>query len=353
MREQKATSESLLDQLDYDLPPHLIAQEPAVARDQARLLVVRRSERMLAHHVFADLPELLRPGDLLVLNDTRVLHARLLGRRACTGGKWEGLFLRELADGSWEMLCQTRGRLAAGEAIDVQPGPLKLTLTARLPRGRWLVRPADQGSALDLLARHGAVPLPPYIRKGHAEPADQDRYQTVYGCRPGAVAAPTAGLHFTPEVFEALQRRGIDWRFVTLHVGLGTFQPIQTADVTQHRMHSEWGELSEETAAAIQTCKARGGRVVAVGTTTVRVLETAARVGEAVKGWSGETDLYIFPPYAFRTVDALITNFHLPRTSLLLLVAAFAGVDLIREAYGSAVAREYRFYSYGDAMLIL
>lgn len=342
-----------LEQLDYDLPPHLIAQEPAAARDQSRLLVVRRAERTLAHHVFADLPELLRPGDLLVLNDTRVLHARLLGRRARTGGKWEGLFLRGLTDGVWEMLCQTRGRLTAGETLEVEPGPLKLTLTTRLPGGRWLVQPAETGSAVELLARHGAVPLPPYIRKGHAEPVDQERYQTVYARRPGAVAAPTAGLHFTSAVFESLQRRGIEWRFVTLHVGLGTFQPIQAEDITQHRMHTECGELSEGTAAAIQICKARGGRVVAVGTTTVRVLETAARNGLPAKAWSGETDLYIYPPYAFGMVDALVTNFHLPRTSLLLLVAAFVGVDLTREAYHTAVARLYRFYSYGDAMLIL
>jgi S-adenosylmethionine:tRNA ribosyltransferase-isomerase len=342
-----------IEQVDYELPPHLIAQEPAAARDQSRLLVVRRAERTLSHHVFAELPELLNPGDLLVLNDTRVLQARLLGRRARTAGKWEGLFLRERADGSWEMLCQTRGRLTTGETIEVNPGPLKLTLTERLPGGRWLARPAEPGPALELLGRHGAVPLPPYIRKGHAQPADQERYQTVYARRPGAVAAPTAGLHFTPAVFEALQRRGVDWRFVTLHVGLATFQPIQTADITQHRMHTEWGELPEKSAAAIRSCKARGRRVVAVGTTTVRVLETAAQAGQPVKAWSRETDLYIYPPYAFRLVDALITNFHLPRTSLLLLVAAFAGVDLIREAYDLAVAQEYRFYSYGDAMLIL
>jgi S-adenosylmethionine:tRNA ribosyltransferase-isomerase len=251
------------------------------------------------------------------------------------------------------MLCQTRGRLATGETIAVEPGPLRLTLTQRLPGGRWLARPAEPGPALELLARHGAVPLPTYIRKGHAQLADQDRYQTVYARRPGAVAAPTAGLHFTPALFEAFQRRGIERCFVTLHVGLGTFQPIQTADITQHRMHTEGGELPEEAAAAIRGCKARGGRIVAVGTTTVRVLETAARDSQPVKSWSGETDLYIYPPYTFRLVDALVTNFHLPRTSLLLLVAAFAGVELIREAYDTAVARAYRFYSYGDAMLIL
>jgi S-adenosylmethionine:tRNA ribosyltransferase-isomerase len=359
MREDKAyksdaAADSLrLEQFDYDLPPRLIAQEPAAARDQSRLLLVRRRERTLAHHVFADLPELLAPGDLLVLNDTRVLRARLLGRRARTGGKWEGLFLREQAYGSWEMLCQTRGQLTTGETIEVEPGPLKLLLMERLPGGRWLVRPAEPGPALELLGRYGAVPLPPYIRKGYAAPGDQERYQTVYARRPGAVAAPTAGLHFTPAVFDGLQRRGVEWRFVTLHVGLGTFQPIQTEDINRHRMHAEWGELPADTATAIRACRARGGRVVAVGTTTVRVLETAATDDEPVRPWSGETDLYIYPPYAFRLVDALVTNFHLPRTSLLLLVSAFAGVDLIRQAYHIAVEAGYRFYSYGDAMLIL
>jgi S-adenosylmethionine:tRNA ribosyltransferase-isomerase len=357
MREKKAERPTpgglRLEQFDYELPQHLIAQEPATARDQSRLLVVRRAEQALGHHRFADLPDLLTPGDLLVLNDTRVLHARLLGRRARTGGKWEGLFLREQGDGSWEMLCQTGGRPAGGETIEVEPGPLKLLLIERLPGGRWLVRPEPAGRALELLGRHGAVPLPPYIRKGHAVPADQERYQTVYARRPGAVAAPTAGLHFTPAVFEGLKKRGAEWCFVTLHVGLGTFQPIQTDNIAGHRMHREWGELSAETAAAIRSCKAQGGHVVAVGTTTVRVLETAARASGTVEAWSGETDLFIYPPYAFRVVDALVTNFHLPRTSLLLLVGAFAGVDLLREAYAAAVAREYRFYSYGDAMLIL
>jgi S-adenosylmethionine:tRNA ribosyltransferase-isomerase len=353
MFERAAADGLRLEHLDYDLPQHLIAQEPAAARDQSRLLVVRRGNQTLAHHGFAELPALLDPGDLLVLNDTRVLHARLLGRRARTGGKWEGLFLRERADGSWEMLCQTGGRLMAGESIVSEPGPLKLTLKERLPGGRWLVCPEPSCPALELLGRHGAVPLPPYIRKGQAAPVDQERYQTVYARRPGAVAAPTAGLHFTSTVFEGLRRRGIDWRFVTLHVGLGTFQPIQTEDVTRHPMHAEWGELPEETATAIRQCKARGGRVIAVGTTTVRVLETAAGNSGSLKYWSGETSLYIYPPFAFQAVDALITNFHLPRTSLLLLVSALAGADLIRMAYETAVAEEYRFYSYGDAMLIL
>jgi S-adenosylmethionine:tRNA ribosyltransferase-isomerase len=337
---------------DYDLPPHLIAQNPPPERDQSRLLVVNRARQALAHHVFADLPQLLGPGDLLVLNDTRVLPARLLGRRARTGGKWEGLFLRQTDDGYWELLCQTRGRLAEGEVIEVDPGPLRLDLVGRSPEGHWLARPSEPGSPAELLERCGQVPLPPYIRKGRAAAGDRERYQTVYARRGGAVAAPTAGLHFTPRLFERLDERGIGRTFVTLHVGLGTFQPIQADAVEEHRMHREWGELSAAAAEALATCRARGGRVVAVGTTSVRVLETVAASGP-LRPWSGETELFIYPPYTFRAVDALITNFHLPRSTLLLLVSAFAGIDLIRRAYRTAVEEQYRFYSYGDAMLIV
>ncbi len=338
------------DVLDYELPPELIAQEPCPERDRARLMVLRRSDATIRHHVFADLPELLNPGDLLVLNDTRVLPARLLGRRERTGGKWEGLFLRDHADGSWELMCQTRGYPDVGEVVAVEPGPLRLTLVGRTPERHWLMRPDRDGPPQGLLGRHGLVPLPPYIRKGRAEEGDRERYQTVYARRAGAVAAPTAGLHFTPRLFERLSERGVGRAFVTLHVGAGTFQPIQVEDVTRHRMHVEWGEVPEATAEAIRACRARGGRVVAIGTTTVRVLETAA-AGE-LRPWAGETDLFIYPPYRFRVVDALVTNFHLPRSTLLLLVGAFAGVDLLRAAYRTAVEQRYRFYSYGDAMLI-
>ncbi len=341
------------DAFDYDLPPHLIAQEPAAERDLSRLLVVRRAAGTIAHHVFRDLPGLLAPGDLLVLNDSRVVPARLLGRRERTGGRWEGLFLREHAGGAWELLCQTRGRLTAGEFVLVEPGPLRLTLEGRTPEGYWLVRPTEAaGATFELLERYGQVPLPPYIHKGQARPGDRERYQTVYARRAGAVAAPTAGLHFTPQVFRALEQRGVAHTFVTLHVGAGTFRPIQADDVARHRMHHEWGELSPAAADAVAACRSRGGRVVAVGTTSVRVLETVAASGP-VRPWSGETDLYIYPPYQFRVVDALVTNFHLPRSSLLCLVSAFGGVDLVRRAYKTAVEQGYRFYSYGDAMLLL
>ena len=332
---------------DYHLPPERIAQEPCEPRDHSRLLVVDRKDRTLQHRRFLDLPELLRPHDLLVLNDTRVVPARLLGKRVATGGKWEGLFLRELPDKTWEMIGQTRGTLKEGEIIEVflpsspgrgaggegdainlrtETGNLSLRLVQRLPGGCWQVEPQMAGAAVELLNRFGHLPLPPYIRKGAARPEDRERYQTIYARQAGAVAAPTAGLHFTDRVFAGLQKRGIVWTTVTLHVGLATFQPIQADDYTQHPMHHEWGCLPEAAATAVQACKTRGGRVIAVGTTSVRVLESVARLGP-LQTWSGETDLYIHPPYEFKVVDGLVTNFHLPRTTLLLLVAAFAGVS--------------------------
>jgi S-adenosylmethionine:tRNA ribosyltransferase-isomerase len=353
-----------LSAFDYDLPEHLIAQEPAERRDASRLLVLRRpradSPAGIAHHVFTDLPGLLSRGDLLVLNDTRVVAARLVGRRARTEGKWEGLFVREQPDGLWELLVQTRGRLLVGETLLVDspgaPDELRLVLTSKTPSGRWLVRPSVSGPVGTVLARHGQVPIPPYIRKGRASAADSLRYQTVFARHEGAVAAPTAGLHFTPEIFAALSARGIEHAFVTLHVGPGTFQPVTVEEVSRHRVEPEWGELSAATAAAIDSCKARGGRVVAVGTTSVRLLESAVLANKGrIENPSdvGLCDLTICPPFTFRVVDALLTNFHLPRSSLLLLVAAFAGLDTVRAAYAEAVEQQYRFYSYGDAMLIL
>jgi S-adenosylmethionine:tRNA ribosyltransferase-isomerase len=340
---------------DYDLPPHFIAQHPAPQRDRSRLLVVQRGGSVIGHRVFADLPDLLNPSDLLILNDTRVVPARLLGRRADTGGKWEGLFLHETPDGLWELMSQTRGRLSAGETILVEAPPappLPLELVSKTPARHWLARPHGEGSTTEVLARYGRIPLPPYIRKGRAEDADRERYQTVYAQQSGAVAAPTAGLHFTPDVFERLRQRGIDWAFVTLHVGIGTFQPIQVTDVTQHQVHREWGELPAATVVAITACKERGGRIVAVGTTSVRVLETAASLGP-LRPWRGESELTIRPGFAFRVVDGLVTNFHLPRSSLLMLVAAFTGLESMHATYREAIAQEYRFYSYGDAMVIL
>lgn len=337
---------------DFDVPERLIAQAPIQPRDQARLLVASRADGSLNNHHFYDLPELLQPGDVLVLNDTRVVHARLLGHRAATGGKWEGLFLRADPDGRWEMLCQTRGRPQPAEIIAIDPGPLTLTLVSQQSTGPWLVQPSLPGSPAALLQQFGQVPLPPYIRKGVARSEDRERYQTVFARTEGAVAAPTAGLHFTPGLFERLKMRGIAWTFVTLHVGLGTFLPMQSDDPARHLMHQEWGELSADAVRTIAQHRAKGGRVVAVGTTSVRVLETAAR-GGTLEPWAGVTDLFIYPPYTFRAVDALVTNFHFPKTTLLLLAGAFAGVELLQKAYSTAIADNYRFFSYGDAMLIL
>ena len=336
---------------DYELPPRLIAQQPAAERDAARLMVLNRARGAIAHHFFRDLPDLLNANDLLVLNDTRVLPARLIGHRDKTGGNWEGLFLGESEGGLWEMLCQTKGKPEIGEGFSVNSGTLRMVLRGKLD-GHWLMEPQPQGSPADLLTRFGHMPLPPYIRKGKDEPSDRDRYQTVYARSDGSVAAPTAGLHFTPAVFDRLRERGVQWTHVTLHVGLGTFEPIRAENPTKHVMHHEWADVPAAAVEAIQECKARGGRVISVGTTATRALESAAKDG-LLKPWSGRTNLFIHPPYDFRVIDGLITNFHLPRTTLLLLVGAFAGTEFLQRAYATAIAMEYRFFSYGDAMLIL
>lgn len=337
---------------DYQLPEHLIAQYPVERRDAARLLVIRRDSGTIEHRVFRDLPELLSPGDLLVLNNTKVIPARLIGTRIGTGGKWESLFLREHDDGTWELLAQTRGYPQIGERFAVEPGPLVLTLTGRTAERHWLMKPESSNRAEELLTIHGQIPLPPYIRKGRADPTDPNRYQTVYAAQAGSVAAPTAGLHFTPELFDSLSQSSIHTANVTLHVGLGTFAPVKSDDPTQHVIHAEWCEVPQTTVDAITAAKSRGNRVVAVGTTTTRTLETAARES-GLRAFRGESGLFIHPPFSFAVVDAMITNFHLPRTTLLLLVQALTGSDLLRRAYEEAIANQYRFYSYGEAMLIL
>jgi S-adenosylmethionine:tRNA ribosyltransferase-isomerase len=344
---------------DFELPDDLIAQHPVDPRDRSRLMVVRRSEGRVEHRVFADLPGLLAPGDVLVRNDTRVIPARLVGRREATGGRWEGLFLRALPSGDWEVLATTRGKPARGERIVVgeEGGGLCLTLVAKGEAGRWAVRPEPGGDPAALLERFGRVPLPPYIRKGREGPGDRVRYQTLFARVPGSVAAPTAGLHFTDDVFRRLAERGVGLADLTLHVGLGTFRPIEAERVEDHVMHAEWAELSAETAALLNARRGAGGRVVAVGTTAARVLETAA-VGpddspHAIRPFRGETSIYVRPGHTFRGLDVLLTNFHLPRSSLIVLVSAFAGLELTRAAYAEAVRQRYRFYSYGDAMLIL
>jgi S-adenosylmethionine:tRNA ribosyltransferase-isomerase len=336
---------------DFELPNRLIAQQAVEPRDQSRLMVVRRASNTWDHRTFADLPDLLEPGDVLVRNNTKVVPARLIGTRESTGGKWEGLYLRTLVDGSWEILAKTRGQPTIGERVVVGSG-LRLTLEARLGEGRWAVRPDSMDDAERLLEAHGQVPLPPYIRKGVEASGDRTRYQTVYAEVPGSVAAPTAGLHFTPEVFDRLELRGIERVDVTLHVGIGTFRPIEVERIEDHVLHAEFAELTPEAAETLNRRRAAGARIIAVGTTSARTLETAARSGR-FEPFSGETAFYLRPGHTFQGLDALVTNFHLPRSSLLVLVSALAGVELIRAAYEEAIRQEYRFYSYGDAMLIL
>ena len=349
---------------NYPLDPGRIAQHPAGRRDQARLMVLRRGGGPRGHHVFAELPRLLRPGDLLVLNDTRVLPARFSCTRA-TGGRVEGLFLREPAAGQWEVLLKNASRCRPGEVLALAGSPetVDVELLENRGEGTWLVGVRPARPAGEVLARAGRTPLPPYIRRpGPAEtpeePTDRRRYQTIYAARDGAVAAPTAGLHFTRRVFDALAAQGIETARVTLHVGLGTFSPVKSEHLASHAMHREWYELPAPAATALNAARAAGRRIVAVGTTSVRVLETAVDAAGAFAARDGWTDLFLYPPADFRAVDALITNFHLPRSTLLMLVAAFCspgrtdGVRTILDAYAEAVRLAYRFYSYGDAMLI-
>lgn len=344
---------------DYDLPRELIAQEPLPDRDAARMLVAGRGDGRLAHRHVRDLPDVLEPGDLLVVNDTRVVPARLVGRRAATGGAWEGLYLRTETDGpfvgAWVVLARTRGRPATGERVVLDApggGDATIELVGRGVGGVWLARPETAEPAEAVLARVGRVPLPGYIRAGVADTADVDRYQTVFASTAGSAAAPTAGLHFTAALLARLEARGVSRATVTLHVGLDTFRPITAPRIDAHPMHTEWCRCPPETATAIAATRARGGRVVAVGTTTMRTLETAAR-GGAVTAWEGATDLFIRPGWRFRAVDALVTNFHMPRTTLLVLVSAFASRALVARAYDEAIRARYRFLSYGDATLWL
>ncbi|MBI4498398.1 MAG: tRNA preQ1(34) S-adenosylmethionine ribosyltransferase-isomerase QueA [Chloroflexi bacterium] len=340
---------------DYTLPPDRIAQEPLEPRDQARLLVVDRGTGALAHHRFTDLPDLLAPGDLLVANDSRVIPARLYGQQDGRGGPVEVLLLRRDAEGRWEGLVRPGRRAPVGARLrfgDGDVAPVWGEVVDRTPAGTRWFRFSEEAALLRL----GQVPLPPYI---HQTPADPERYQTVYARVPGSAAAPTAGLHFTPHLITRLAARGIGMAFVTLHIGLDTFRPVQEHDPTQHPIHREAIVVPEETARRINETRAQGRRVVAVGTTVVRTLEQAARWSvqgpeapllQPAAGWA---DLFLLPGSTFRVVDAIITNFHLPRSTLLMLVAAFAGRDLVLRAYQEAIAQEYRFYSFGDCCLLL
>ncbi len=348
---------SELDHYHYELPPELIAQRPTAARADARLLVANRQGASLAHYHVRDLPELLEPGDALVINDTRVVPARLEGFRTLTKGRWEGLFLAADPDtGHWKLLGKCRGKLQVGETITLRNRRGVVSGTLRLieqqDAGVWVAAIDDDAPAIDILERIGRVPLPPYIAESHDPRQDQIRYQTVYAQRPGSVAAPTAGLHFTDELLTALIDRKVHIVRVTLHVGLDTFRPVKVDRLEEHTMHSEWGQISAEAVQQLNRARQHGGRVIAVGTTSVRVLETAAASG-TLTPWTGQTQLFIRPGHTFHAVDGMLTNFHLPRTTLLVLVRTFGGDELIQQAYHEAIEDRYRFYSYGDAMLIL
>ncbi len=341
--------------LQFDLPEDLIAQEPCLHRDRCRLLVLDRSARTLSHRVFADLPELLRPGDLLVLNRSKVLPARFEALKK-TGGLVGALFVHEDSVGTWQVLLRGKGRLHTGDVLSLADGRWQMRLTERRDRGLWHISLDPADAAEVILGAIGQVPLPPYIhRQDHdtRAAADRDWYQTVYAREPGSVAAPTAGLHFTEPLLDQIRALGVDCAYVTLHVGLGTFQPVEADDLTQHQMHSEYFELPPETAEKVNRTKASGGRIIAVGTTSVRVLETCAGHSDRLSAETGWTNIFIYPPYRFKCVDCLITNFHLPGSTLLALVFALASRDFALDAYAQAVQHRYRFFSYGDAMIIL
>lgn len=347
---------SELDQYDYELPEDLVAQHPLARRSDARMMVVRRASQTITHAHVRDLGEFLRAGDALVLNDSRVLPARLVGYRTATGGKWEGLFLGSDPQSLWRILGRTRGRLHVGETITLTDraayDAVTVQLVARLSEGQWAARVDPALPAVEILDRVGRIPLPHYIRGGLMVASDMQDYQTVFATHPGSVAAPTAGLHFTQALLNDLQQMGVAIMRITLHVGLGTFRPVTSQTLDEHVMHSEWCSVSEDVAARINQVRQQGGRLIAVGTTTVRSLETAAASGQ-LRAWSGETRLFIRPPYKFVAIDGMLTNFHLPKSTLLVLVRTFGGDALIRRAYESAINEQYRFFSYGDAMLIL
>jgi S-adenosylmethionine:tRNA ribosyltransferase-isomerase len=336
---------------DYVLPPELVAQAPLAERDASRLLVLDRETGAVEHARFAELPERLRPGDLLVTNRSRVFPARLLGRRE-RGGRAEILLVRRRGDGAWDAMLRPGRRLRAGMLVEVAPG-LRVRIEGEgaesvLRSVRLLAEGQSEEAALE---RFGHAPLPPYIRRADA-PEDRERYQTVYAREPGSVAAPTAGLHFTQEVLERLAARGVERAEIVLHVGPGTFRPVEVEDVRQHRVEPERLLVPEATADAIELARAQARRVVAVGTTVTRALESGLDAAGRLRPGERETDLVIVPGHRFRVVNALLTNFHLPGSSLLLLASAFAGRERLLAAYRAAIARRYRFYSYGDAMLI-
>jgi len=336
-------------EFDYQLPKELIAQDPVEPRDSSRLMVLYRKSGEIEHRIFRDVMEYLNPGDCLVINDTKVIPARLKGRKADTGGQVEIFLLAELEKDLWEALVRPGRRLRPGAKVIIGDGRLTATIEKRLAGGERLVSFSYEGDFNDIISELGEVPLPPYIEK----PLGQiDRYQTIYARDWGSVAAPTAGLHFTPELMLKLKDKGVIVTAVTLRVGIDTFRPVREENVEEHKMHSEAYSVSPDVANVINEIKEKGNRVIAVGTTSVRVLETAGISGKVKPGISN-TNLFIYPGFEFKVVDAIITNFHLPKSTLLMMISAFAGKETILKAYDEAVKEKYRFYSFGDAMLIL
>lgn len=332
----------------FDLPEELIAQTPLQQRDQSRLMLLDKQSGAISHRHFYELPDLLREGDCLIMNDSRVLPARLLGSRL-SGGSVELVLLRDLGDGRWECLSRPGRKTKPGTQLQFGNGELTAEVEAVAEGGNRIVKFHYEGIFLEVLERLGKMPLPPYIKE---ELQDAERYQTVYSREIGSAAAPTAGLHFTEELLDAIRAKGIKTGFVTLHVGLGTFRPVKEEEIEDHDMHSEFCMIPEETAQLINETKARGGRVVAVGTTSCRTLESFAAEDGRMKAASGWTNIFIYPGYRFKCIDALITNFHLPESTLIMLVSALAGRENVLHAYRTAVEEKYRFFSFGDAMLI-
>ena len=333
----------------YDLPQELIAQTPIEKRDTSRLMTLDRATGEVGHHRFYELPDFLRPGDCLILNDSRVLPARLLGQRLPGGGACEVLLLTDKGDKTWECLVRPGRKMRTGAKLSFGNGELTAEVVGEVEGGNRLVRFDYEGIFLEVLEHLGKMPLPPYIKE---ELQDKERYQTVYSKVLGSAAAPTAGLHFTPELLEKIEAKGVGVGYVTLHVGLGTFRPVKEEEITDHEMHSEFCTISQETADLINKTKANGGRVICVGTTSCRTLESWAAEDGHMEPKSGWTNIYIYPGYRFKVMDGLVTNFHLPESTLIMLVSAFAGREHVLAAYEEAVRERYRFFSFGDAMFI-
>lgn len=333
----------------YDLPEKLIAQTPIEQRDTSRLMTVDRKTGEWEHHHFYELPEFLKPGDCLILNDSRVLPARLLGQRLPGGGACEVLLLIDRGDKTWECLVRPGRKMKPGTRLTFGNGELTAEVTAEIEDGNRLVRFEYEGIFLEVLERLGKMPLPPYIKE---ELQDRERYQTVYSKVVGSAAAPTAGLHFTPELLKKISDMGVGIGYVTLHVGLGTFRPVKEDNITDHAMHSEYCVISQETADLINQTKSNGGRCICVGTTSCRTLESWANEDGTMEAKAGWTNIYIYPGYHFKVMDGLVTNFHLPESTLIMLVSAFAGREQVLAAYAEAVREEYRFFSFGDAMFL-